>query len=138
MAEEKNMIVVDSSIWIDYFQDSESKGARSLNQALLAGEDIALLPIILTEVLMGFKDERSFRSARGILIKVPQLPITSEICIHAAMLYRTLQKKGVTVRGAIDCIIAQACLNASSELMTLDRDFLGISRLTGLKLSSTS
>lgn len=132
------MIVVDSSIWIDYFQDSESRGAKSLNQALSAGEDIALLPIIVTEVLMGFKDDRSFRSARSILIRVPQIPITSEICIHAANLYRTLQKKGVTVRGAIDCIIAQACLNAASELMTLDRDFVGIARFTGLKLSLTS
>lgn len=132
------MILVDSSIWVDYFRDSDRPAAKALQQAMLANEDIAIVPVILTEVLMGFRDDRSFRSARTVLSKVPQLPVTNDTYIRAATLFRNLQKKGVTVRGAVDCIIAQTCLETSAELMTLDNDFREMARFTSLKVTLPS
>ena len=129
------MILVDSSIWVDHFRNAESEAATALQQAMLANEDIAIIPLILTEVLMGFRDERSFRSARSVMGKVPQLPVSLNTYVHAAILFRSLQKRGITIRGAIDCIIAQTCLETSSELMTLDKDFLSIAKFTALKVN---
>jgi len=129
------MILVDSSVWIDYFRNAESKAAKKLHETMLANGDIAIVPVILTEVLMGFREDRAFRSARHVLLKVPQLPVTNDTHIRAAVLFRSLQKRGITVRGAIDCIIAQTCLETSSELITLDTDFSAIAKVTALKVT---
>jgi predicted nucleic acid-binding protein len=129
------MMCVDSSIWISYFAHHEDKGAQLLDRALAADEEIFVLPLIRTEVLMGFRHDRDFQEAMAILSAVPSLSLPDETYTRAAQMFRSLKKKGVTVRGAIDCIIAQACMDHSAELLTVDKDFSHIAKHTKLKLA---
>lgn len=128
------MTLVDSSIWIDHFTNAESRGAKALDSTLSAQKEICILSLIATEVLMGFKSERSFRSAKSVLNQVSLKEISPATYLNAAILYRTLKTKGVNVRGAIDCIIAQTCLENAFSLLTLDRDFYYIAEYTPLRL----
>jgi len=128
------MIVVDSSVWISYFNNKPVEIAELLSQALNHGEDVAIIPMILSEVLSGFKNDQDFKDAFKVLTRVPILPLTVETHIEAAQMYRHLRKKGITVRGVVDCIIAQACIDTQSPLMTLDKDFRRIANYTSLNL----
>src|ERR1700733_6526703 len=108
------MIVVDSSVWISYFKNKPVSAAELLSQAFHQGEDIAIIPIILSEVLSGFKQDQDFKDAFRALTRVPVLPLTIETHVEAAQMYRHLRKKGITIRGVIDCIIAQVCIDTKS------------------------
>jgi predicted nucleic acid-binding protein len=130
------LIVVDTSVWADYFNGSPSEHALRLDEALSNGEDIALIPIIVTEVLQGFRDEKGFTAARRLLVRVPRVPLTMESHVAAASLYRALRRKGVTVRGAVDCLIARAAIESGAELLSRDEDFAAIARHSTLRLCS--
>jgi len=134
VAEEPQVIIVDSSVWIAYFSKKKSAASEFLEQALKDGTEIAILSIILTEVLMGFREEPHFHAAQNILIRVPQIPLTTGVYIRAAILFRNLLRRGKSVRGAIDCVIAQTCIETEAELFTLDRDFHNIAQYSPLKL----
>jgi predicted nucleic acid-binding protein len=128
------MIIVDSNTLADYFNGTSSPHAERLDIALREEEDVAVLPIIITEVLQGFRTDTGFRRARNVLVALPVVHPTVECHVRAALLFRTLRRKGVTVRGAIDCIIAQTCLDIEAELLSPDADFKHIARNTGLHL----
>lgn len=129
------VILVDTSVWVDYFRKGDSPEASMLARALEDEEDIAILPIILTEVLQGFVRDEDFQRARDLLTRLPSVPVRRESYVQAAQLYRALRRKGVTVRGAVDCVIAQAAIESGAELLTLDRDFSAIARHSSLALS---
>jgi predicted nucleic acid-binding protein len=128
------MIIVDSSIWISFFKNHPIGGAENLSQALERGDDIAIIPLILAEVLSGFKQDHDYKEALKVMSRVPVIPLNIESYVEATQMYRRLRKKGVTVRRIIDCIIAQACIETQSPLMTLDKDFKKISTHTELEL----
>ena len=109
------MIVVDSNTWADFFNGDSNPHVGRLDDALEEEEDLAVLPIIITEVLQGFRTERGFQRAQRVLVALPVIRPTVECHVRAARLFRLLRKKGITVRGAIDCIIAQACLDVKAE-----------------------
>ena len=132
------MIVVDSSVWISYFMNKPIGAAELLSQAMNQGEDIAIIPMILSEVLSGFKQDQDYKDAFKVLTRVPILPLTIETHIEGAQMYRRLRKKGITIRGVVDCIIAQVCIDTQSPLMTLDKDFKRIANYTELSLFVTS
>ncbi len=129
------MIVVDSNAWADYFNGLEAPHVKRLDAALEAEEDLAILPVILTEVLQGFRSEAGFRRARELLLALPVIEPDLDCHVRAARLYRSLRAKGVTVRGAIDCVIAQACLDLKAGLLSPDSDFLHIARHTALRVA---
>lgn len=131
------MMVVDSSAWAAYFNGSETPHAARLDAALRDEEDLAVLPIVVAEVLQGFRTERGFEEAEHLLVSLPVLHPTLECQVRAARLFRTLRGKGVTVRGAIDCVIAQVCLDVEAQLLSPDRDFEQIARHTSLRLWSS-
>lgn len=87
-----------------------------------------------TVKLQGFRAEKSFRQARRVLVALPVIEPTVDCHVRAARLYRSLRKAGITVRGAVDCIIAQACLDLKAELLSPDVDFEHIARHTSLRL----
>ena len=93
-----------------------------------------MLPIIVTEVLQGFRTERGFREAREALVALPVIQPSLDCHVRAAELFRSLRRLGVTVRGAIDCLIARVCLDLDAQLLSPDRDFLEIARHTPLRL----
>jgi predicted nucleic acid-binding protein len=128
------MIVVDSSVWAAYFNGQKVPAVGFLEKILESEEDIVLWPMILAEVLAGFRSEKDFEVAHQVLAGLPNLPVTRKTHADAARLYRKLRQKGVTVRGVVDCVIAQACIENDAQLLTLDRDFLNIARFSRLKL----
>jgi hypothetical protein len=128
------MLLVDSNAWADFFNDVSTPHTRRLGGALDAEEDIAVVPIIVTEVLQGFRTDTGFTKARQLLVALPVIQPTLECHVRAARLFRSLRSRGVTVRGAVDCIIAQVCLETDSELLSPDADFERIARHTRLRL----
>ncbi len=128
------MIVVDSSVWIDYFRGAFTPQTEKLDQ-LLGHEPLAIGDLILTEVLQGFAGERDFREARRMLTSLTVVDMGGqEIAIQAARNFRKLRNRGVTVRKTIDTIIATRCIESGYQLLHSDRDFEPFSRHLGLRV----
>jgi hypothetical protein len=127
------VIVVDTTVWADWFNDADSPAVGRLSLAL-ERQDVGLVPAVLTEVLQGFRADGDFDRARGLLVQLPVLALDVEGHVAAARLFRRLRSRGVTVRGTIDCIIAQTCITAGLELLSTDQDFAAIARHTPLRL----
>ena len=100
------MMVVDSNVWAGFFNGVVTPHVGRLDEALRAGEDLAVLPIVVTEVLQGFRSDNGFRRACEVLTKLPVVVPDLGCHVRAAELFRRLRQRGVTVRGAIDCVIA--------------------------------
>lgn len=117
------MILVDSSVWIDYFRGAETPQAERLDR-LLGEEPIATGDLILTEVLQGFDKERDFAQAQKLLTSLTIVELDGrEIAVRAAQNYRKLLAMGVTTRKTIDTIIATRCIESDLPLLYSDRDF---------------
>lgn len=127
------MIIVDTAVWADWFNGVNSAQIDHLASAL-DRQDAGLVPVILTEILQGFRRDRDFERARALLLQLPALPLDIDGHAAAARLFRRLRRQGITVRGTIDCIIAQTCIAADVELLTPDQDFVAIARYTPLRL----
>jgi len=128
------MIIVDSNTWADFFNGAQTPHVARLDTGLERDEDLSMIPIILTEVLQGFRTDTGFQRARRVLASLPMIHPSLDAHVRAARLYRTLRRRGVTVRGAVDCVIAQTCLDFGAELLSPDADFVHIARHTPLKL----
>jgi predicted nucleic acid-binding protein len=117
------LILVDSSVWIDYFNGNTTWAVERLDQ-LLGSEQLAIGDLILTEVLQGFASERDFRAAEQMLTSLQIVELGGrEIAIQAAKNFRVLRKAGVTVRKTIDTVIATRCIESGYELLHDERDF---------------
>ena len=128
------MILVDSSVWIDYFQDAITPQTEKLDQ-LLGHEALAIGDLILTEVLQGFADEQDFNKARKLLTSLTVVELGGqEIAIQAARNFRALRKLGVTFRKTIDTVIATRCIESGDELLHSDKDFDPFAQHLGLRV----
>ena len=117
------MILVDSSVWIDYFRGTQTPPTEKLDE-LLSREPIAVGDLILTEVLQGFGSERDFNEARRLLTSLLVVELGGrEIAIQAARNFRILRAQGVTIRKTIDTVIATRCIESGFTLLHSDRDF---------------
>lgn len=117
------MILVDSSVWIDYFNGTDSRETDLLD-ALLGSEPLLTGDLILTEVLQGFRHDRDFRRARAALERLAFAPMVGHaIAIRSAVNYRNLRRQGQTVRKTIDVPIATFCIENGHTLLHNDRDF---------------
>ena len=117
------MILVDSSVWIDYFKGAITAQTEKLDK-LLGHEPLAIGDLILTEVLQGFADEQDFNEARKLLTSLMVVELGGqEIAIQAARNYRALRNLGVTVRKTIDTVIATKCIESGYHLLHNDRGF---------------
>jgi predicted nucleic acid-binding protein len=117
------VILVDSSVWVDYFRGELTTQTDKLDQ-LLGREPLAIGDLILTEVLQGFDKERDFESARRLLTALAVVELGgTKIAIQAAKNYRALRQRGQTVRKTIDTLIATRCIESGFELLHDDRDF---------------
>ena len=117
------MILVDSSVWIDYFKGLSNVPTESLDR-LLGQEPLAVGDLILAEVLQGFSDEKAFNHAKNLLTTLTLIELGGqEIAIQAARNFRTLRGRGVTIRKTIDTIIATRCIASGITLLHNDRDF---------------
>ena len=117
------MILVDSSVWIDYFKGTTTPQTNILD-ALLGNETIATGDLILTEVLQGFRTDHDFNQAKKLLTSLMLVDLGGEaIAIQAARNYRALRSLGVTIRKTIDTVIATRCIEDNYHLLYSDRDF---------------
>ena len=117
------MILVDSSVWIDYFRGTQTPQTEKLD-GLLSREPVAVGDLILTEVLQGFGSERDFNEARRLLTSLLVVELGGrEIAIQAARNFRILRAQGVTIRKTIDTVIATRCIESGFTLLHSDRDF---------------
>lgn len=127
------MILVDSSVWIDYFKGTVSPQTEKLD-SLLGQQPLAIGDLILTEVLQGFDDDRDFHGARKMLTSLMVVELGGqEIAIQAAKNFRALRRLGVTVRKTIDTVIATRCIEDGYDLLHADRDFDPFARHLGLR-----
>ncbi len=131
------MILVDTSVWIDFFAGRDLAHVATLEQFILADEDLALCGIILTEILQGITDDTAHRRVRRYLNPLIMLPMPETVFIRAADIYRKLRKQGVTVRKTNDCIIAATALEHRCQLLHNDRDFAPIAKHWRLKVVNT-
>ena len=127
------MIVVDSTVWADWFNGRATPEVDRLAEAL-EEEDVGVTPVILAEVLQGFRRDRDFERARALLTRLPFLTLDIEGHVAAARLFRLLRRKGTTIGGTADCLIAHTCIAAGVELLSTDRDFIAIARHSPLRL----
>lgn len=117
------MILVDSSVWIDFFRGATTPQTERLD-ALLGSEPLAVGDLILTEVLQGFNSEKDFNQARRLLTALEVITLGgADMALQAARNYRTLRAQGVTIRKTIDTIIATRCIEDDLALLYSDRDF---------------
>jgi predicted nucleic acid-binding protein len=117
------MILVDSSVWIDYFRGTVTPQTERLDE-LLGSEPVAVGDLILAEVLQGFGSDRDFNKARKLLTSLDMVEIGGvDVAIEAARNFRKLRELGITVRKTIDTLIATRCIEDDLELLFSDRDF---------------
>lgn len=127
------MILVDSSVWIDYFRGLETAATKRLDM-LLGVEPLAIGDLILTEVLQGFRSDRDFRQAQELMGSLVMINLGGpEITVQAAKHFRILRSLGITVRKTIDTIIATRCIENDLTLLHADRDFEPFQQHLGLR-----
>ncbi len=118
------MILVDTSVWIDYFNGSNSLETDLLDDAL-SNNEVAIGDLILLEILQGFRSDKDYHLAKDHLSSLHQFNLLStELAISSADNYRVLRKKGVTIRKSADVIIATFCIEHRLPLLFSDRDFI--------------
>ncbi len=128
------MILVDSSVWIDYFNGHQTSQTDWLDSSL-GNTPIVIGSLILTEVLQGFQNDKDFKIARDLLLKIPFLSMGEQtLALESAINYRLLRRKGVTVRKTIDVVIGTFCVLNRLTLLHCDRDFDPMVKHLGLKI----
>jgi predicted nucleic acid-binding protein len=127
------VILIDSSVWIDFFNGRESRETDML--ALLLRRRVLLTgDLILAEVLQGFRQKRDLEAARHALLSLPYADMVGqEVALTSAQNYRLLRRRGVTARKTVDVIIATFCIRYGHVLLHADRDFEPMREHLGLR-----
>lgn len=126
---------MDTSVWIDFFNGIENKGVKILTGYIESDFPVFICPIILQEILQGFIKDRDYNIALKLLTDFPILeydPI--DLAIGSADIYRTMRKKGITVRKSNDCIIAFLAIYYKVPVLHKDRDFSIMADNTSLQV----
>ena len=127
------MILVDSSVWVDYFRGTATPQTNRLD-GLLGSEPLAIGDLILTEVLQGFATDREFNDARKVLLALDMVVLGGmDVAVEAAKNFRKLRGLGVTVRKTIDTVIATRCIVSGHMLLHSDSDFDAFEQHLGLR-----
>lgn len=126
------MVLVDTTVWIDYFNGRISPHTDTLDSLL--GEQIVIVgDLILAELLQGFRQDEEFEQARLALEHFTVISLVSpELAVQSARHYRALRRLGITPRKTIDCLIATACIENGYSLLHNDSDFDGFEQHLGL------
>jgi predicted nucleic acid-binding protein len=128
------MVIIDTTVWIDYFGGVVNHETAWLDQAM-GRHRLGLTDIILCEVLEGVRTERAFVEVREELMKFQVFAAGGpDLAIAAAQNYRSLRRRGFTIRKTLDCWIATFCLLSGHQLLHRDRDFDMFERALGLRV----
>lgn len=130
------MVLVDTTVWLDFLRNRGTKPVARLKRLLQAGE-AAIAPVILQELLQGASSPESFEKLRTHFTALPAIRPKSDTATHvaAAALYARCRWQGITPRSPHDCLIAQLCVEHKISLLHDDRDFESLARVeSNLKL----
>jgi predicted nucleic acid-binding protein len=128
------MIIVDTTVWIDYLGGAASPETSWLDR-VLKRRRLALTDLILCEVLQGIREPVEFARVREYLLRFQIFPGGGiDLAIAAAQNYRTLRQRGYTVYKTIDCWIATFCLEGNHQLLHRDHDFDAFEKVLGLRV----
>ena len=129
------MILIDSSVWIDYFRSADTPQVALLD-SYFGSSRIAVGDLIAAEVLQGVRDEREFKLVKKTLDAFDHVDLVGyDIAIRASENYRLLRDQGVTIRKTIDTLIATYCIENGMTLLHSDRDFVPFVRHLGLRVA---
>jgi len=128
------MMLVDTSVWIDFFAARNTAQVVALESSIDQREDLCLCGVILTEVLQGIRDDRQYKQTESLLSNLIYLPMDRSTFLLAANIYRTLRSRGITIRNSVDCMIAAVCIEHEANLLHNDRDFDHIADIFGLQV----
>lgn len=127
------MILVDSSVWIDYLNDVDTQQTVTLDSILMT-KRVAVGDLIMTEVLQGSPSDKDFNTALRLFGRLHFLMLGGhEVALASARNYRKLRSLGYTTRKTIDALIATRCILGGIELLHNDRDFIPFEKHLGLK-----
>ncbi|MFM9969473.1 MAG: PIN domain nuclease [Burkholderiales bacterium] len=129
------MILVDSSVWIDYFRAADTPQVALLD-SYLGQSQLAVGDLIAAEVLQGVHDAREFKLVKQTLDAFVRVDLVGyDMAVKAAENYRLLKQRGITIRKTIDTLIATYCIEHGLTLLHADRDFEPFARHLGLKVA---
>jgi len=127
------MVLVDTSVWIDFLRGTASVPANTMETLLMDRSDICICGVIMTEILQGIRNDKQFAKTLDLLEAAVFLPMIHETFIRSAQLYRKMRKKGFTIRKPIDCMIAAVAIEHDVPLLHKDKDFLPLEKHCALK-----
>jgi len=131
------IIMVDTTVWIDFFGSLEFPHVATLESLVRNKDDLCICGVILTEVLQGIRKEKEYKDTRERFDSLIFLPMTHATFIKAADIYRALRRKGIMIRKPIDCMIASVAIENDIPLLHNDRDFDQIEQHCDLKTIKT-
>jgi predicted nucleic acid-binding protein len=128
------LILVDSSVWIDYFNGTETLATKKLD-GLLGIQPICTGDLILAEVLQGFRQDSDYQAAKTLLCALPVYPMVGvALSLKSVENFRVLRKQGITIRKTIDTMIATFCIENNFLLLHSDKDFQPFQQILGLQV----
>lgn len=128
------MILIDTTVWIDFFIGRSVPHVDSLESLLEEEEDLCICGIILTEVLQGVRKESEFKEIKKLFNSLIFLPMSYQTFFYSAEIYRKLRQKGITIRKSMDCMIAAVAIENRVPLLHNDKDFIPIEKFYNLKV----
>jgi len=132
------MVIIDTTVWIDYLRGAENPETRWLDRELQRHR-LGLTDLILCEVLQGIRNQDMFAQVQAKLLRFQVFQTGgARLAVAAAQNYRDLRQQGYTIRKTIDCLIATFCLQAEHELLHRDHDFDAFEKMLGLKVVHAS
>jgi predicted nucleic acid-binding protein len=127
------MTLVDTTVWIDFFTGKANPQVAVLDLLISEGQDICICGMVLTEVLQGVREDKQYKQIYSCFQNLIYLNMTQAMHLHAANIYRSLRKQGITIRKPIDCMIASLAITHNIQLLHNDRDFEPIATHCHLK-----
>jgi len=131
------ILLVDTSVWIDFFAGRDTAQTRFFKDAITEGADVALTGVILAEILQGVPSDSRFARLRKDLSSFRVLhPASEDTYVQAARLYRTGRKRGVAIRSLVDCLIAAIAMESGAAVLHKNRDYESMARYVPLNTVS--
>jgi predicted nucleic acid-binding protein len=126
------MMLVDSGVWIDYFNGYDTKQTNTLHETL-GVKPVAVGDLMLVEVLQGFRVDKDYKIAKSLFEDLIIFDLVGkDMAIKSAKNFRALRKRGITIRKPIDVIIATFCIERKLPLLFCDKDFIPFVKNLGL------
>lgn len=129
------MVLVDTTVWIDFFRDRSEPHVVALQKMIEGDDDLCVCGVIFAEVLQGIRSDADYRKTKEYFDALILLPMHQMTFVRAADIYRTLRKKGITIRKPVDCMIASVAIEHDLPLLHNDREFDQIAKSSELRVA---